>query len=219
VGPYLPEPVVVDVSEGSPGSDPADAAELADSLTYAFLVLLDELSPVERAVVLLHDVFAYPFDEVAEVVGRSAPAVRQIASRSRRKLDAGGVGARPAAPPALVQETLGRVLVAVATGDIEGLMAVLAPDVVELSDGGAAKRAGRRPIVGADRVARLMVNLAKRSPHLSVRFVQVNARPGLLFTDGDEPEMVMTFDLDEQGRVARIFSQLNPDKLAHLRHP
>jgi RNA polymerase sigma-70 factor (ECF subfamily) len=215
VGPYLPEPIVADPwADGSAG-DPAEQAELADSLTYAFLVMLDELTPVERAVLLLHDVFSYPFDEVAAAVDRSPDAVRQIASRSRRK-----VAAHPSPLPRAEQDqvarTLGGLLADLAVGNVEAVIARLAPNVVVLSDGGAQQRAGRRPVIGADRVARFLVNLARRNADLGVRFVEVNARPGLLFTRDDRPFMVMTAELDADGRVAQLFSQLNPDKLHHL---
>jgi RNA polymerase sigma-70 factor (ECF subfamily) len=214
VGPYLPEPVVT-LPGSTPEPDPADAAALADSLTYAFLVLLDELTPVERAVLLLHDVFGYPFAAVGEAVDRSEAAVRQIASRSRRKVE----GSAPRVSPPdheTVQGVLARLMVAIVSGDVEAVMAELAPDVVQLDDGGPARRAARRPVVGADRVARLWVNLAKRGAHLAVRFAEVNGSPGLVFLDGDTPDMVMCADLDDTGRVVRIFAQLNPDKLRHL---
>src|SRR5690606_16967251 len=107
-------------------------------------------------------------------------------------------------------------MVAILAGDIPGVMAELAPDVVQLDDGGPAKRAARRPVVGADRVARLWVNLAKRSAHLSVRFASVNGSPGLVLSDGEDPEMVMCVDLDADDRICRIYSQLNPDKLRHV---
>ncbi len=214
VGPYLPEPLV-SAPGASPEPDPGDAAALADSLTYAFLVLLDELNPVERAVVILHDVFGYPFSTVAAAVDRSEPAVRQIASRSRRRIE--GHDARSARTDrAAVEGVLTRLMLAIVTGDVAAVMAELAPDVVQLDDGGAAKRAARRPVVGADRVARLWVNLARRNSHLSVRFAEVNGSPGLVFADGDVVEMVMCADLDEDHRVSRIYAQLNPEKLRHV---
>lgn len=95
-------------------------------------------------------------------------------------------------------------------------MAHMAPDVVEMSDGGAAVRAGRRPVVGPERVARLLINLAKRGSHLNIRYAEVNLRPGFVFSDGTEPFLAMSVDFDEQGRVSRLFSVLNPEKLTHL---
>ena len=109
-----------------------------------------------------------------------------------------------------------RLLVALASGDVEGVMAELAPGVVQLDDGGALKRAARRPVVGSDRVARLWVNLARRNQHLSLQMAEVNARPGLIFFDGDRPEMVLSAEFDESGHISQVFSQLNPDKLGHL---
>jgi len=218
VGPWLPEPLVSDV--GNPPReaevDPAHAAELADSLTYAFLVVLDELDPVERAVVLLHDVFGYPFRDVAAAVGRGEAAVRQTASRARQRIRAEHHPTRRPSDPEVAQ-LMAQMLTALAAGDVEALMACLAPDVVSLDDGGPKQRAARRPVVGPDRVARLWTNLAKRGAHLTTRFVDVNGRPGLLLSDGDEPFIVMSVEIDDAGRVSRIFSQLNPDKLTHLR--
>lgn len=227
VGPYLPEPVVSPLG-AAPGIDgsPEDQALLADSLTYSFLVLLDELSPIERAVLLLHDVFGYPFDQVAEAVERSPEAVRQVASRTRRRIasarpgwdpdgDAvavGGSEARTGIPP----ETLLRLAVAVGTGDVPALLEVLAPDVVTLSDGGPQQRAARRPVVGSDRVSRVLVWLNNRSLDMELvsRMVEVNGRPGLVMHRPDgTPYVVVTGEVDGDGRVSRIFLQLNPDKL------
>ena len=211
VGPYLPEPLVDDVS-----TQPERAAELADSLTFAFLVLLDELTPVERAVLLLHDVFGYPFDEVARAVDRSPDACRQLASRTRRKLQRERVEfRRPDA--AREQELIGTLLATIAAGDIEGVMSLLAPDVVLLSDGGATRHAARHPVVGPDRVARLIVNLSRRVPAVfDTQLVRVNGEPGLLFTVDGRADFVLSFSFTADGRVRRMYSQLNPDKLRHV---
>lgn len=218
VGPWLPEPLVSDLD--APGrsteGDPEHAAELADSLTFAFLVMLDELDPVARAVLLLHDVFGYSFREVAASVDRSEAAVRQLASRARQRVRSNDRPTLPASDPRL-GEIMTNLLVSLNQGDVEAVMACLAPDVVSLDDGGPKQRAARRPVVGNDRVARLWVNLAKRGTHLVPHFAEVNARPGLVLYDGDRPFIVMSVDIDaETGQVVRIFSQLNPDKLAHL---
>ena len=218
VGPFLPEPVVALPGMAAPVDPPAEAAELSDSLTYAFLLLLDQLTPLERAVLLLHDVFAYPFTDVAEIVQRSEASVRQIASRTRRKVEQ----ARPTSVQRPdsddLQGTLTRLLVAISSGDIEAVMAEMAPDVVELNDGGALQRAARRPIVGADRVARVWVNLAKRFDDISIRFAEVNGNPGMVFWRGDAVFMVTSVEVDANGKVSRIYSQLNPAKLSHLEH-
>jgi len=226
VGPYLPEPVVAPL-DSLEGSQPEDHAVLADSLTYSFLVLLDELGPVERAVLLLHDVFGYPFEEVAAAVGRSVPSVRQVASRPRRRIAAARPGWDPEAGPdaarrpaaEVADATMAGFLQAMVTGDVEGLLALLAPDVVTISDGGPLQRAARRPVVGPDRVARLLLWLNRRGVELGLgaRLVAVNGRVGLLLALPDgAPYTVVTWELDEAGRIVRVFLQLNPDKLRHL---
>ncbi len=213
VGPYLPEPLVADDA----ATQPEVAAELADSLTLAFLVLLDELTPKERAVLLLHDVFGYPFDEIATMVDLSPAACRQLASRTRHKLDHERASLRRP-DEAREHELVGNLLATVASGDIEAVMELLAPDVVLLSDGGAQRHAARRPVVGVDRVARLVVNLAKRSlATRDVRMVQVNGETGLLFLDDGRPDFTLSFSFTPDGRVRRFYSQLNPEKLRHLR--
>jgi len=214
VGPYLPEPLLA--ADGGAGSDPEHAAELADSLTLAFLVLLDELSPVERAVLLLHDVFGYAFGEIAPMVDRTPEACRQVASRTRRKLARDRVELRRPDAPA-EQLAIERLLHTTATGDVEGLMAVLAPDVVMVNDGGAGRHAARRPVRGSDRVARFLVNLARRMDRdQEFRVVDVNGDPGLLFARDGRADFVMVFAFGPDGRILRIWSQLNPEKLAHL---
>lgn len=218
VGPYLPEPLVEPMGGlgGDRLSDPADAAVLADSLTSAFLVLLDELTAPERAVLVLHDVFAYPFDEVASAVNSTPSAVRQLASRARKKLDVRPGASHPASDEVQLR-TLGDLAAAIGSGDIDVLMAVLAPDIVQLSDGGAARRAARRPVLGPDRVARLWINLAKRiEPTRTIEIVQVNGSPGMYFTEHGRPFMVVSIRLNPDGLVDRIHAQLNPEKLRHL---
>lgn len=222
VGPFLPEPLVGPEAPGAVGAvgvggaaDPADAAALADSLTYAFLVMLDALGPQERAVLLLHDVFGYPFEEIAAMLDRSPAAVRQTASRARRKIE------RDRPPPvrqdrAALQATLTRLLVGLAAGDVEAVMAELAPDVVSTHDGGPHRRAARRPVVGPERVARLWINLASRVEGRTIAFATVNGQPGIVATHDGAPEMAFTGELDESGRLRRIWCQLNPEKLTSL---
>ena len=209
VGHWLPEPVLTQT--------PEDAAVLADSMTFAFLVLLDELAPVERAVFVMHDVFGYSFADIALAVDRSAATCRQIASRARRRVHAHSPGLRRftlAEERALIDRAIERVIL----GDVEGLMELLAPDVVAIDDGGPNVRAARHPIVGSKRVARFLINLAKRIDASSpVELVTVNDRVGLYFRSVGAVGMIMTFDVDSDGTVCRIFAQLNPDKLGHLR--
>ena len=211
VGSYLPEPVLTARTD-----TPVEAAELADSMTFAFLVLLDELNPTQRAVFLLRDVFRYSFDEIAGAVGRTPAACRQIASRTRRLLDARRVELRRASDE--VERRLVDAFVATTiAGDIPALMALLADDVVQLSDSGADRRAARRPIVGADRVARNIANLTRRfPPDLTVEFVRVNTNPGVVLRRGAQADLVASFELAPDGRIRRIFVQLNPEKLRHL---
>jgi RNA polymerase sigma-70 factor, ECF subfamily len=212
VGPYLPEPL-----PASDTADPERLAELSDSLTFAFLVLLDEIGPVERAVFVLHDVFSYSFNEIAEMVGKTAPACRKIASRTRKQLHDHAVELRRPSPSeerAMIDKLIGFIL----AGDIAGLMAICAPDIVELSDGGALRRAARRPVVGPHRVARFMVNLSKRldPSTTTVDLVTVNGSTGILFKVHGEPDMVMTFAFAPNGQIRRIFSQHNNEKLRHF---
>lgn len=214
VGPWLPEPLV-----GGPlvGTEPERAAEMADSLTFAFLVLLDELNPTERAVFLLREVFGYSYDEVAESTGKSAAACRQIVSRTRRRLDTDRVDLRRADPEHEVR-MVGEMVGALLSGDVDQLLGLLSPDVVMVSDGGAARHAGRRPVVGPDRVARLMVNLAKRAgPTSSLEFVRANDSPAILVSIDGEPELLLTLEFGPDGAIRRLFGQVNPDKLGHLR--
>jgi RNA polymerase sigma-70 factor, ECF subfamily len=218
VGPYLPEPLVADTAARLDGTaQPEAAAELADSLTFAFLVLLDELTPKERAVLLLHDVFGYSFDEVGSMLDLSPAASRQLASRTRRKLDHERDGLRRP-DEAREQELVGNLLATIASGDIDAVMQLLAPDVVLLSDGGPDRHAARRPVVGPDRVGRLVVNVAnRRLAQNESRLVQVNGEPGLLFLVDGEPDYVLSFAFTPDGRVRRFYGQLNPEKLRHLR--
>jgi RNA polymerase sigma-70 factor, ECF subfamily len=207
VGPWLPEPLVIE--EG-----PEEAAELADSLTLGFLTVLDRLGPVERAVFLLADVFAVPFAEIAETVGKSEAACRQIASRARARLrdDSGGGGRSAGADRRLVDE----LLVAIAAGDIDGILARLAPDAVCVSDGGSTRRAARRPVVGADRIARLLVNLSHRyGEDLSLSAAVVNGDPGVVISLGGIVDLVAAFEIDAD-RVTAIRIVRNPDKLGHV---
>ena len=214
VGPWLPEPILTGtLAEGRP----EEAAEMADSLTFAFLVLLDRLTPTERAVFLLREVFGYGYDEIAASTERSGEACRQIVSRARRKLAGDRVDLLPA-PLDHEQQVIGDLVLAMFAGDIDKVMTLLSPDIVMVTDGGADHRAGRRPIETAPRVARLMVNLTKRvSPDSTFEFVRINGAPGVLSRVGVEPVMEFHAEFGPDGRIRRIFGVLNPDKMAHLR--
>jgi RNA polymerase sigma-70 factor (ECF subfamily) len=203
VGPWVAEPVVL----GERG--PEEAAELADSLTLGFLAVLDRLAPVERAVFLLADVFAVPFAEIAETVGKSPAACRQIASRARTRVRTEGP---PHAAPGADRRIIEELLVAVAMGDVEGAVARLAPDALCVTDGGPERRAARRPVVGATRVARFLVNTA-RNGYDGATFepVVINGCPGLVVSVDGTIDFAASFDLADDGRVAAIWMVRNPE--------
>jgi len=216
VGPWLPEPLVAEAG-------PAEATELADSLRLGFLTVLDQLQPVERAVFLLSDVFAVPFFDIAATIGKSEAASRQIASRARRRVRR-VEGDRPPGPTARGEPGANRAVVdalmaAVARGDVDLALRYLAPGVVFVSDGGATTRAARRPVIGADRVARFLVNLARRfAGHLTARPASVNGDVGTVISLDGTVDMVTAFEV-EGDRVVTIRMVRNPDKLTHVGAP
>jgi RNA polymerase sigma-70 factor, ECF subfamily len=202
-GPWLPEPIMAD--------QPA-AAEQADSLTMAFLVLLEELTPPERAAFLLHDVFGYPFDEVARSVGHSATNCRQLASRARRHIDERR--RRFDADPRHSQELTREFLAACGSGDLDGLLGLLADDVVVWTDGGGKVRAAMRPVIGAPRSSRFLLNVAKKVQGMPLE-VTLNGQPALLFLLGARVEAALILDSSE-GKIVAVRIVSNPDKLARL---
>jgi RNA polymerase sigma-70 factor, ECF subfamily len=211
VGEWLPEPLVTDGE-----ADPAGHAETADTLSMAFLVLLERLSPVERAVFLLREVFGYDYDEIAEVIGRREDNARQIAVRARRHVQAGRT--RFEASRRQREELAGRFLAALEEGDTEGLVGMLAEDVVMHGDGGGKAPAIGQPLHGAVRVARFLVGLSRqaRVADLRMRLIEVNGQPGALVTD-PEGLLVGVLSLDiADGLVQTVHSVVNPDKLRHL---
>jgi RNA polymerase sigma-70 factor, ECF subfamily len=206
VGPWLPEPLV---DEHAPA--PSESVALAESLSMAFLVVLERLAPVERAVYLLREVFDYDYADIAAVVGRSAESCRQILHRARERVVAERPRARVSSEE---QERLTREFFAtLATGDVGRLAAMLAHDAVLWSDGGGKTAAARNPIRGADRVARFFVGLARKAPpDFSTRVARVNGRAGVVAYVGGWPYAVITLDTeDERVRAVRIV--VNPDKL------
>ena len=215
VGEWLPEPVLT--SEAQEADDPARQAEIADSLSLAFLVVLESLSPEQRAVFLLRDVFDYGYDEVARIVGKSEPAVRQLAVRARRHVEE----RKPRYAPSREErnELASRFLAAAREGDVQGLEALLAEDVVLHGDGGGKAPAIARPLHGSRRVARTFAAWARAAAKFGVaevRMVQVNGQPGAMVLDGDgNPVSVMAFDIRD-GRIQSINSIVNPEKLRHL---
>jgi RNA polymerase sigma-70 factor (ECF subfamily) len=217
VGPWLPEPLLTaPVASGPPPSDPPEAAELGEQVSLALLVVLETLSPAERAVFVLREVFGMPATEVAEVVGRSESAVRQLAHRAREHVEA----RRPRfdTDRRSQQEVTERFFAACAGGDVEALVAVLAPDVVLISDGGGKAKAALRPILGAEKVARFSAAIASQGgaiPDLRVEIAEVNGLPGIVAWVGAEPFVAVSLVV-AGGRIEQVFVVRNPDKLAGL---
>jgi RNA polymerase sigma-70 factor (ECF subfamily) len=213
VGTWLPEPLVTDTE-----SDVARHAEAADSLSMAFLVLLESLTPVERAVFLLREVFDYGYDEIADVVGKSEDNCRQIAVRARRQIESHKP--RFEASRERREELARRFFRAVGEGDVDGLVSLLAADVVAYADGGGKAFAFTGSIYGRDRVARLVGEGATRGRRLWVdglQLAEINGQPGALFFD-PEGVLVVAVTLDiADGLVQTLRAVTNPDKLAHLR--
>ena len=212
VGEWLPEPIITDGDD-----DPARHAETADSLSLAMLVLLESLSPEQRAVLLLHDVFDYGYPEIAVIVGKSEDNVRQLATRARRHVQQ----RRPRFQTTRGQrdELARRFFAAVEHGDLAGLEALLAHDVELTADGGGKVPALAQSLHGRNRVAGTLVKGLRqiaRFPGVSLRPVEVNGGPGALFLDGQEKLIgVVALDI-AGGQITSINSIVNPDKLAHL---
>ena len=212
-GEWLPEPILTD---DDPGLDPAVHAEQADSLSLAFLVLLEQLDPVERAAFLLHDVFGYGYGEIAATIGKSEDNCRQLVSRARRHIDE--EKPRFEASRQERQRLAERFFAAVGDGSVEALAEMLAADVVVYGDGGGKGPSWPRPIVGRERVSRLFAGLGADMKDVGVRMElhEVNGQPGALVLDPDD-RIVNVFSLDiADGVVQTIRSVINPDKLGHL---
>jgi RNA polymerase sigma-70 factor (ECF subfamily) len=211
VGEWLPEPLLTDDD-----ADPAAHAEEADTLSMAFLLVLERLTPVERAVFLLHDVFAYGYDEIAAIVGKSEANCRQLALRARRHVEA--EKPRFDVEREARDELAQRFFAAVAHGDLDGLVQVLAADVVVYGDGGGKVPQWSVPIVGVDRVARLFAALGKQIGELGITLTpaHVNGQSGAVLRDADG-KITNVFVLDiAGGAVQTVRSVINPDKLSHL---
>jgi RNA polymerase sigma-70 factor (TIGR02957 family) len=212
VGEWLPEPLLTTESD-----DPAFRAEMADSISTAMLVLLETLSPEQRAAFLLHDVFDYNYGDVAEIIGKSEDNTRQLASRARRHLEE----QRPRFQTSRKRrdELARRFFAAVNDGDLAALEALLVDDVVLTGDGGGKVPALARPLSGRSRVAgalRNWVRFGTRIPGASVRQVEVNGGPGALLLDGEQ-RLIAVWSLQiGDGGIERINSVVNPNKLAHL---
>ncbi len=205
VGEWLPEPLLT-------APDVAEDVELAESVSMAMLTVLETLGPTERAVFVLREVFAMPYDEIADAVGKTSAAVRQIATRARKHVEARRP--RVEVDRAEQQAVVDRFLAALRTGDLQGLLDVIAPDVVMLADGGGVAQAIRKPLRGAEPVARLLSSFAVLAPTATVEPVWLNGAPGARIDV--EGELTAVSLVVEDGRVTRILAVRNPAKLTAL---
>jgi len=206
VGPWLPEPLLT-----SP--DVAEDIELAENVSMAMLLVLETLTPTERAVFVLREVFDVAYDEIAEAVGKSPAAVRQIAHRARAHVAA----RRPygVVSPAETRDVLEAFQRAVETGDLQRLLDILAPDVVALSDGGGVVQALPAPVVGAGRVARLLAVLDRLGAAVSLQVAQVNGHPSLIVRRNGAIDTVIAARID-RGLITGLYAVRNPEKLSHM---
>jgi RNA polymerase sigma-70 factor, ECF subfamily len=212
VGPWLPEPLLLD------DQDPSADVVLAESVSMAMLVLLETLGPDERAVFVLREVFGFDYGEIAEAVGKPAATVRQVAHRAREH-----VRARrkrfDAVDPERTAEITAQFLATAAGGDVEALMTMLAPDATWTADSGGKVSAARRPVVGAERVARAIVGLMRKTRELwatlRVQTVTCNSAPAMLLYQGERLEMVITVEIAED-KITNFYVMRNPDKLTTL---
>jgi RNA polymerase sigma-70 factor, ECF subfamily len=212
VGAWLPEPLLTDLA----APDPASLAEQSDTLSMAFLLLLERLSPLERAAFLLHDVFSYSYSEVAEIVGRSEDACRQLGYRARKHL--ASHRRRFDASRGQSAELAERFFAAMGAGDMDGLISMLAADAVVTGDGGGVQPSWPRPITGRDRVGRLFAALGRQLRHVggSIRLTGVNGQPGALFMTADGRLIsVMALEIAD-GQVVAAHSIISRPKLRHL---
>ncbi len=210
-GEWLPEPLLTEEP-----ADPAGHAEQADSLSMAFLLLLERLSPVERAAFLLHDVFGYGYEEIARIVGKSQDNCRQLALRARRHV--AEHKPRFEASRSKREELAARFFSAVGDGNVDDLVSMLAADAAVYGDGGGVSPSWPRPIAGRDRVVRLMAGLGRQIRQLGIvtQRVEINGQPGAMFLDPDG-RLINVFVLDiADGQVQTVRSVINPDKLHHL---
>lgn len=212
VGPWLPEPCVTDYAATVP--DTAERAVLADSVSLALLVVLESLSPLERAVFVLREAFGYSFAEIAATLERSEAAVRQLAGRARGHVEE----RRPRyeADPAERRDLTERFLAAAVGGDLEGLMALLAPDARLVGDSGGKARAPLNVIETAGKVGRFLAGVAERRPaDVSYRVLEINGSPAVLVLSGGKPDSVLQLDVAD-GRIQCVYIVRNPDKLRAL---
>ena len=210
IGPWLPEPLITDENQ-----DPMRNVNLADSLSMAFMVLLESLTPIERAVFLLREVFDYEYEEIARMVGKTEANCRQMCSRARLHI-------RERRPRFDVsKQTQDRLTVefmqTCASGDLPGLISLLSEDVTVFSDGGGVVTAARKPIQGADHVARFLTGLVKKAgaAHLTVRPTRVNGQPGFITYLNGRLQNVLALDISDN-RICAIYIVVNPNKLRRI---
>ena len=211
VGPWLPEPLV---TEHAP--DPTEPVELAESLSMAFMLMLERLSPIERAVLLLHDVFDFEYGEIARIVDKSETNCRQLLSRAKKHL--GKAEARFDADPAQAERLLQRFMITANAGDVDGMVALLAEDITLWTDGGGiARGAVLTPVHGAQDVARHLAGVGPRYATMdrTIRPAQINGQPGFIVYVGSHAHAAVIFEVRE-ARIQAIYSISNPDKLRTL---
>jgi RNA polymerase sigma-70 factor (TIGR02957 family) len=206
VGEWLPEPLLTT-------PDVAEDAELAESVSIAMLTVLETLTPTERAVFVLREVFDLPFDEIAAATAKSAPAVRQIAHRARSHVAARHP--RVEVDHAEQRRAVAGFLTALQTGDLQGLMDALAPDAVLIADGGGVVDAVRAPVIGAKKIVNLLGGLIRFAPSIRLEPVLLNGAPGIRVSLDGALDSVVGFAFDG-GRISRVFAVRNPDKLRRL---
>ncbi len=209
IGPWLPEPLVAD-----PAAGPVERQAMSDSLSIAFLVILESLAPTERAVFLLREVFGYEYNEIAQIVGKSEANCRQMASRARREV----AQRRPRFDSSPQQQTsvVNQFLDTISSGDVESLLSMLDKDVTWWSDGGGQFGVAQKPIRGAENVAHFIMNLVRRSPDdVATLPVEVNGGPGLIIYVAGQRYGVLSFGL-ANGRIGSIWAVVNPDKLSSV---
>jgi RNA polymerase sigma-70 factor (ECF subfamily) len=214
VGPWLPEPLLLDER------DPSDDVVLAESVSMAMLVLLETLTPDERAVFVLREVFGFDYDEIAEAVGKSAATVRQVAHRASDHVQARRKRFEPidAAQTAEITELF---MTAASTGDMEGLLSMLAPDATWTADGGGKATAARQPVVGAKKVANVLMGMfrfGQRMPDVRIEMVNCNNAPAMVVYSGDHLEGVFLIEIID-GKITHFYAIRNPDKLTAIAVP
>jgi RNA polymerase sigma-70 factor (ECF subfamily) len=212
VGPWLPEPIAV-----AAGDDPAVAVELADSVSMAMLVVLETLTPLERAAFVLREVFDLPFSEIGDTLGRSEAAVRQLAHRAREHVHARQP--RQRVDKARHSEVTSQFLAAAWSGDLDQVVTLLAPDVVLVSDGGGKRKAALRPLLGADKVARWLLGIFANDIQVGgfdIRVADVNGEQAFIAYDGELVDSVAFLELGAGDMISKIYVVRNPDKLQSI---